>query len=190
MHVQPFSKMDPTLEPGGCMSRLIMGWGPLLFWPPEAFLWKCRRGSLPWPQEWAGPLSLYSSRAQLLPLALSLECLGERTKLEFYSTWQTPGVRPNWPPISDLSLNHWTAGEIPRQQQQKILFKKKSVYLFICCARSLLWHVGSLSYGIWDWFPWPGMELGPAVLRVWRPSHWTPRKSPHYLHMYITLIKL
>ena len=34
----------------------------------------CRLGSLPWPQEWE---PYHFSRAQLLSLALSLECLGE-----------------------------------------------------------------------------------------------------------------
>ena len=43
--------------------------------PQGAFLCMCRQGSFTWPQEWSS--YLHFSRAQLLPLALSLECLGE-----------------------------------------------------------------------------------------------------------------
>ena len=31
MHVQLFAEMDSTAEAYGCMSTLIMGWGPLPF---------------------------------------------------------------------------------------------------------------------------------------------------------------
>ena len=45
--------MDPTAQAFGCMSTLIMEWGPLPFPPQEAFLRMCRQVNLPWPQEWA-----------------------------------------------------------------------------------------------------------------------------------------
>ena len=41
----------------------------------------CRQGSLPGPQEWA---SYLFSRTQLLPLALSLKCLGENKGLVLF----------------------------------------------------------------------------------------------------------
>ena len=47
-----------------------------------------------------GTLSFYFSRAQLLPLAWSVWV---RTKLQSYSTWQTPAVQPRGPSISYLS---------------------------------------------------------------------------------------
>ena len=69
--------MNPTSEAYGCISTLIMGWGPLRFWPSqEAFLHMCRQVRLLWPSGEA-TLSLCFSAAQLLPLALSLECLDE-----------------------------------------------------------------------------------------------------------------
>ena len=74
MQAQIFSKMDPTAEAYGCMSRLIMGGDPSPFDPQVAFQCIYRQGNFPWPQEWA--LYLCFSRAQLLPLALILECLG------------------------------------------------------------------------------------------------------------------
>ena len=38
MHAQLVTKMDPTGEAYGCMSTLIMGWGPLPFKPPRSLL--------------------------------------------------------------------------------------------------------------------------------------------------------
>ena len=70
-----FAKIAPREEASGCVSTLLMGWGPSLFESLEVFLIMCRQGHFPGPQEWS--TYLYFSRAQLLPLALSLECLGE-----------------------------------------------------------------------------------------------------------------
>ena len=39
-------------------------------------------------------LSLYFSGAQLLPLALSLECLGEKKSFHFTPSYKTPAVQP------------------------------------------------------------------------------------------------
>ena len=87
MHAQLFVKMDLTTD--AC--RYILA----PFWPP--------------PPQWAfhGPtgnfsltsrvviLSLYSSRAKLLPLALCLECLGENIASSKHNfSWQTPAVQP------------------------------------------------------------------------------------------------
>ena len=78
MHARLFSKMDPTPEACGCMSTLIMGWGgsPFLFWPSRRLLAHAQTGKSSLTSG-VGTLSLCFSRAQLLPLALSLECLGE-----------------------------------------------------------------------------------------------------------------
>ena len=70
-----FAKMDPTPEACGCMSTLIMGWRSLPFWPPRRLLVHGQTGESSLTSG-VGALSLYFSRAQLLPLALSLECLG------------------------------------------------------------------------------------------------------------------
>ena len=75
MHTR-FAKMDPTAEAWGCMSTLIMRWGPLPFWPPRS-LSSCVQTGKSSLTSGMGPLSLCFSRAQLLPLALTLECLGE-----------------------------------------------------------------------------------------------------------------
>ena len=78
MLAQLFTKMDFIVETCGYMYTLIIGWALSLFDPQEAFLDICRQGSLPGPQEWA---SYLFSRTQLLPLALSLKCLGENKGL-------------------------------------------------------------------------------------------------------------
>ena len=36
----------------------------------------------------------------------------------------------------------------------------------------------TLSCGMWNLVPWPGMEPGPPTLRTWRLSHWTTRGVP------------
>ena len=76
MHAQLFSKVDPTAETCGCMSTLLTGWGPLPFWPTRRLPvhMQTEKSSL---TSGVGTLSLYFSRTQLFPLALSLECLGE-----------------------------------------------------------------------------------------------------------------
>ena len=57
-------------------------------------------------------LSLYSSRLQLLPLTLSLECLGKTASI--YSAWQTPAALPRGPSTSyvrtKLRQDLWGAG--------------------------------------------------------------------------------
>ena len=74
---------------------------------------------------------------------------------------------------------------------------KKSIYWF-GCAGSLVWHEGSsifvvvsrffscslktLSCGIWDLVPWPGIKPRPPTLQGWNLSHWTTRESPWLTH--------
>ena len=36
----------------------------------------------------------------------------------------------------------------------------------------------TLSCGMWDLVPWPGMEPGPHQLGAWSLSHWTTREVP------------
>ena len=76
MHAQLFAKMDPTAEAYGYKSTLIMGWCPLPFWAPRSLPTHVQAGKFSLTSG-VGALSLHFSRAQLLPLALSLECLGE-----------------------------------------------------------------------------------------------------------------
>ena len=76
MPLQLFSKMDPTTEACGCVSLLVMGWSPFPFGPPRslpAYVWTGKS----FLTSGVGTLSLCFSKALLLPLALSLESLGE-----------------------------------------------------------------------------------------------------------------
>ena len=75
MCTQLFAMMNPNAEACGYMSTVIMGCCPFPFWTTRNLPHMCRWGSLPWPQEWEPYLCF--NRAQLLPLALSLECLVE-----------------------------------------------------------------------------------------------------------------
>ena len=68
--------MNPTSEAYGCVSTLIMGWGPLCCWLSRSLPVHVQTGKSSLTSGEA-TLSLCFSTAQLLPLALSLECLGE-----------------------------------------------------------------------------------------------------------------
>ena len=60
----------------GCMSSLVMEWSPLPFQPPRRLPAHLHTGKSSLTSR-TGTLLLYFGRAQLLPLALPLECLGE-----------------------------------------------------------------------------------------------------------------
>ena len=87
MHVQRFSKMDPTTEAYGCMSTHIMSWDFLPFWSPRSLPVHMQTESIPWTQGWAFYLLALAELSfchQLCPCSVWV-----RTKLDFYSTWQT-----------------------------------------------------------------------------------------------------
>ena len=72
VHVKLFSKLDPTAEAYGYVSMFNMGWDPLPFRPPKSLPALVQTGkSL--LSSGVGTLSLCFSRAQLLPLALTLD---------------------------------------------------------------------------------------------------------------------
>ena len=76
MRAQLFAKVKPPEEAYGCISTLVMGWGPLRFPSPRSLPEhvQIRKSSL---TSGVGTLSLCFSRAQFFLLAFSLECLGE-----------------------------------------------------------------------------------------------------------------
>ena len=45
----------------------------------------------------------------------------------------------------------------------------------------------SLSYGMWDLVPWPGLEPGPSALGAQILSHWTTKEVPaHWIFLFKT----
>ena len=65
------------------------------------------------------------------------------------------------------------------------LFFKKFIWLHwilvetlrilnLCCS---MW---TLSCGMWDLIPWPGIKLRPLAMRVLSLNHWTTREVPMY----------
>ena len=82
-------RIPPQIAVGVCPHTY--GGAPPLFRPPRSLPAQVQTGMFSLVM-----LHLYFSRAQLLPLALSLECL-VRTELQFYSTWQTLAVQPREP---------------------------------------------------------------------------------------------
>ena len=101
MPVQLFAKMDSTAEAYRYLSTLTMGWGPSPFQSPKSLPAHVQTGKSSLTSG-IGTLSLYFSRAQLLPLDLSLECLGENKALVLlYLT--NLAVQPRDPSISYVS---------------------------------------------------------------------------------------
>ena len=79
---------------------------------------------------------------------------------------------------------HWQADSYPLCHQGSPLissfFKRKIVFVYLaalglhCSTQDLqssLWHVGSVSWSMWDLVPRPGIEPGPSTLGTWRLSH-------------------
>ena len=81
MHAQIFTKMDPTEQAYGCMSTLIMGWGPLPFQPPRSLPVHVQTGKSSLTSG-AGTLSLCFRRAQLYH-QLCPQSIWVRTNLNF-----------------------------------------------------------------------------------------------------------
>ena len=101
MPVQLFAKMDSTAEAYRYLSTLTMGWGPSPFQSPKSLPAHVQTGKSSLISG-IGTLSLYFSRAQLLPLDLSLECLGENKALVLlYLT--NLAVQPRDPSVSYLN---------------------------------------------------------------------------------------
>ena len=74
-----FYKMNPTSETCGYMSTLTMGWHPFFFDSPRSLPVRGQKGKFSLTSGVVILLhfTLDLSRARLLPLALTLECLGE-----------------------------------------------------------------------------------------------------------------
>ena len=52
------------------------------------------------------------------------------------------------------------------------------LYLFIWLHCVFSWGMRTLSCGMWDLVPWPGIKPGPPELAAWSRSHWTTREVP------------
>ena len=99
MHVQLFAKMGPTTEVNRWMSTLIMWWGLLpLGVPPFSTPQKpsCTYADKEvFPNLRSGYLiSLLLQSSAFTTSFVYPWSVWVRTKLEFYSTWQIPGVQP------------------------------------------------------------------------------------------------
>ena len=98
MCAQLFAKMDSNTEDCRSMSTLLMGWCPPPFLTSKEPSCTCadREVSLTSGLIDVVLLSQYSSRAQLLPLTLSLACL-RKTKLQSTLLDKLPAAQPRDP---------------------------------------------------------------------------------------------
>ena len=102
IHVEIFAKINPTIEAYGYISTLIMRWGLLPLWPSRNLPThvQTRKSSL---TSGVGTLSLLQQSSTFATNFV----LGVRTKLEFYSTWQIPGVQPRGPLLLQSSVKNF-----------------------------------------------------------------------------------
>ena len=143
----------PTVEACGCRSTLIIGWGPFLFgplplWPSRSLPAHVQTGkfSLTWG---VGTLFLYFSRAQLLPLVLSLECLGENKASVLLHLTNTSSLTQR--PIKVLSHPYQTLCVAVSITDVILILRVSPVFLLtlprtVLCSKSLLCHQELCSY--------------------------------------------
>ena len=80
-----------------------------------------------------------------------------------------------WEPIL-ITLNYWSLYCLLRKcgrvisNQPTLLFIFKNIFIYLAAPGP--------SCGMWDLFPWPGMEPMPPELGVWSLNHWTMREVP------------
>lgn len=174
MSVNLFAKMDPTTEAWEGMSTIIMGWCPLPFWSPRSFpVDVCiSKFSL---TSGVVILSLYFSRARLLPLSLFLEYLGEN-KVCFTPLDWIPAVRPRIPFVSYFSPD--CSGPMPLGHREPWGASRLAQRMLPVLRRAIGWNcVERKKTGRWMnnktclWAAHPkcdareGVEEKPEVLR-------------------------
>ena len=151
MHTQLFAKMDPTAESSGCMSTPIMGWGPLPFWPPRS-LSSCVQTGTSSLTSVMGPLSLCFSRAQLLPLALTWECLPEDKAWILLHLTNTRGLARGQ--LSPASASGPSCFVCCRLLYLTLIHPLTLSLIFVhLCLSQSTWQAGSRDPipALWDW---------------------------------------
>ena len=88
------------------------------------------------------------------------------------------------------------------QHQEGFMSKKGELdyylflkYLFIILAvlglsfgsHNLHWSIKTLSCGLWDLVPRPGIKPGPPILGAQSLSHWTTREVPIFIFIVVQL---
>ena len=68
----------------------------------------------------------------------------------------------------------------------QILVVACRIFSFSVACRIFSFGMWTLSFGIWDLIPWPGIEPIPPVLGAWSLIHWTTREIPYYTWFLIT----
>ena len=112
--------MNSTSEVCGYMSKLIMGWHPFFFASPRSLPVQGQKGKFSLTSGVVILLhfTLYFSRAQLLPLALTLGCLGENkaSVLLHLTNTSCPTQRPIY---TSLLLTCRSQNPVPQPHGQR-----------------------------------------------------------------------
>ena len=87
----------------------------------------------------------------------------------------TQGSNPGLLHCRQILYHFSHQGSLKQYSMEHYCFFKIFIYLFIHLTAS------SLSCGMWDLVPWPGIEPWPPALGAWNLSHWTTREVPTLL---------
>ena len=63
-------------------------------------------------------------------------------------------------------------------------------WVFVVACRIFSCGMWTLSWGMEDLVPWPGMEPRPSALGMWSLSHWSTREGPADLILSTTIYQL
>ena len=130
---------------------------PFLFWPPRSL----HKHVLTWKfslTSGVAILYLYVSRTQLLPLALSLECLGEtKASILFHLTYTSCPVQGCQSPAPAARESTWRDGWCRREMMQPLNFL--GLCNSISSLRFFLYFNKSIRSEVWHDFNFPSPKF-------------------------------
>ena len=87
-------------------------------------------------------------------------------------------------------LYHWATSEARTCYSSFLRYLLIHLFIWlyqilVVACRIFSFGMWTLSFGIWDLIPWPGIEPIPPVLGAWSLSHWTTREIPYYYSWFL-----
>ena len=139
-----------------------------------------------WPKYWSFSSSISSSNEyseflsfridwfDLLAVKGTLKSLLQHHRLKASTHWHSAFL------MVQLSHPYMTTGRTIALTLWTFVSKVMSadIYLFtkFLAVPGLSWGMRTLSCGMWDLVPWPGIEPRHPALGAWSLSHWTTRE--------------
>ena len=88
-------------------------------------------------------------------------------------------------PLCLVAMGQWVLG-VQGRPESRCSHRPKAfssfflifIFIYLFDHIGFSWGMQTLSCGMWDLVPHPGIKAEPLVLGVWIPSHWTTRGVP------------